>query len=84
MRYIRIDAEAIRLLLLGPGELLEVPVTVDWPELRLTDAQQVENAAALAAGRDRIHPDQQTFSVLLERPVSPPRKRAVSRVTRKK
>lgn len=33
------------------GTCLEFAVAVDWPELQLTEAQQIANAIAMASGR---------------------------------
>lgn len=44
-----------------------VPVKVDWPELRLTDAQIVANGLAQEFGYERPHPDHAIIEVEIPR-----------------
>jgi hypothetical protein len=71
MRVIVIPAEAIKATRNGsphiPGAYVVVPVKVDWPELRLTESQIIENAVALANGQPEPHDDNSVFLVQLPR-----------------
>ena len=66
-REVRVPADLIAAWLDDPkgGIELVVPVKVDWPELRPTQGQMLENALAFADGRPAPHPDHSTFNVVL-------------------
>lgn len=49
------------------GNTAIVPVKLDWPELRLTNHQMLENAYAVADGREAPHPDPSYVEIVLER-----------------
>ncbi len=49
------------------GTSVLYPVTVDWPELQLTEEQQLANAAAWVTGRPLPYPDLSIISIRLER-----------------
>lgn len=65
MRIVKVSVKAITAAPLGPagGRTLHIPVTVDWPELQLTDAQRLANAAARVAGVATPYPDQSLFTL---------------------
>ena len=50
-----------------PGAYIECAVTVDWPELRLTEEQSLANALARAYGHEPPYPDHSIFSLKLSR-----------------
>ena len=43
------------------------PVRVNWPELRLSEAQIVANSFAIAYGQERPYPDNSLFNVKIVR-----------------
>ena len=67
MRSITIPEHVLRRAVEGPfvGTCLEFAVSVDWPELRLTEEQVMANAIAWAAGKEKPYPDHSIFSVTL-------------------
>lgn len=66
-RTIEIPQRFIDRVARGPiaGRCLVVPVAVNWPELRLTEAQLLANAVALANGEREPYPDPSIFSIKL-------------------
>ena len=73
MRRITIPHHVMERLAHGPieGTCVEFAVSVNWPELRLTEAQVIANAIARAQGHDEPFPDHSIFAVTLP---WPPRK----------
>ena len=52
------------------GARAVIPVKVDWPELRLTEQQMLENAFAVAHGHEPVWYDASIFEVIIERPTA--------------
>ena len=68
-REVVIPIEVLRQWAEGQHALtVEIPVAVDWPELKLTESQMLENAMATAAGLDRPHQDPSIFTIVLPDP----------------
>jgi hypothetical protein len=67
MRTITVPRKVLERLATCQGRALEFAVSVDWPELRLTEDQIVTNAVARAAGHPEPYPDHSIFSILLEK-----------------
>lgn len=74
MRTITIPEHVLRRAVEGPytGIMLEFPVAVDWPELRLTEEQILANAIAHVWGQRQPYPDHSIFSITL--PFLPPKR----------
>jgi hypothetical protein len=69
MRHIRIPRAVIERAI-SPTLFCKhvvMPVKVDWPELQLTDEQQLTNSAARVNGQEPPFPDQSVFDIELER-----------------
>lgn len=65
MRTIKIPQAVIDRAVHGPitGVCLEFAVSVDWPELQLTEEQIFANVLAHLDGLETPYPDQSIFSV---------------------
>jgi hypothetical protein len=51
----------------GPGAAVEFAVKVNWPELQLTENQQMANTLARVSGSPEPFPDHSIFSVVIPR-----------------
>lgn len=70
MREIRIPADILLKARIDSGlggMCVLYPVCVDWPELRLTEAQAIANAFARAYNQPEPYPDHSIFAIRLER-----------------
>ena len=67
LRTITIPQHVIERAAKGPivGMALECAVSVNWPELRLTEDQIITNAAARASGQPEPYPDHSIFSICI-------------------
>ena len=64
-RRIEIPQRVLDRAVEGPieGNCVEFAVSVNWPELRLTEGQVITNACARAAGQPEPYPDHSIFVV---------------------
>lgn len=76
MRSITVPEQIIASAVRGDwsGAALYFPVEVDWPELRLTEAQRIANIGARLRGEPPPHDDNSVFAVVLPR-IIPERER---------
>ena len=67
MRTITIPEKVLRRAFEGPyiGASLEFAVSVNWPELMLTESQIIANAIARAYDRPEPFPDHSIFSITI-------------------
>ena len=65
MRTVTIPQAVIERAAHGPqvGVSLVFAVSVNWPELRLTEDQIIANAVAQAAGQEAPYPDHSIFTI---------------------
>jgi hypothetical protein len=68
MRSITVPERVLQQIAGGfTGTALYWPVEVDWPELRLTEEQQLANIGARLRGEPPPHDNHQIFTVVLPR-----------------